>query len=147
MAALGMGITVFIYTITFLVSVGVFGNITTSNLIFPVIEISKELEIPGGFFERFDSIFFVIWIMAIFNTMCMALDSTVFALKSVFPVKKVKLIFILSPTIFFMAVFPASYYEVEKFGSFIGHFGMALVISTTILLTAALKIKGVNKNG
>jgi spore germination protein len=74
MAVYGMSMTVIVYVITFFLTVGVFGNITTSELIFPVIEISKELEIPGGFFERFDSIFFVVWIMAIFNTMCMALD-------------------------------------------------------------------------
>jgi hypothetical protein len=44
-------------------------------------------------------------------------------------------------------MFPASYYEIEEFGSFIGYFGMALVIVTVILLTVAFKIKGVKKNG
>ena len=147
MAVLGMGMTVLIYLITFVISIGVFGNITASNLIFPVIEIAKELEVPGGFFERFDSIFFVIWIMAIFNTMCMAFDVTVFSLKSVFPVRKIKLIFILAPIIFFLSMFPASYHEVEQFGSFISTYGVILVLTTVILLTVALKIKGVKKRG
>ncbi|MFA1819511.1 endospore germination permease [Virgibacillus oceani] len=147
MAAFGMGITVIIYMIIFIVSVGVFGNITSSNLIFPVIELAKEIEVPGGFFERFDSLFFVIWIMAIFNTMCMAFDATVFALKSVIHVKKMKLILILSPLIFFIGAFPEGYNEVEKFGSFISHYGLVLAIGTMFLLVVILKIKGVKKGG
>lgn len=145
MAVLGMAMTVVIYVITFMISVGVFGNITTANLIYPVIEIAKQLEVPGGFFERFDSIFYVIWIMAIFNVMCMAFDATLFALKSVFPVKKLKLIFILSPVIFFLAMLPASYHEVERFGNILSHFGLILAIATALLLAVALKIRGVKK--
>ncbi|GAB3800390.1 GerAB/ArcD/ProY family transporter [Virgibacillus kimchii] len=147
MAFFGMGLTVMIYIIVFIVTVGVFGNTAASNLFIPVIELAKEIKVPGGFFERFDSIFFVIWIMAIFNTMCMAFDATVFALKSVITVKKIKLILFLSPLVFFTGMFPESYIEVQQFGTFLSYYGLGLTVGTALVLTIIHKIKGVKKNG
>src|SRR5699024_5082240 len=62
---IGMCIPLVLYTFIFIACIAVFGNEVTRNLIFPTIELAKGAEVPGQFFERFESVFFTIWIMAI----------------------------------------------------------------------------------
>src|SRR5690625_8030978 len=61
-----MCIPVGLYLFIYVMCIAVFGNHVTENLIYPTIELAKAVDIPGEFFERFESIFFVVWIMAFF---------------------------------------------------------------------------------
>ncbi|WP_077324430.1 GerAB/ArcD/ProY family transporter [Virgibacillus siamensis] len=143
-AAIGMGVAVFMYMLLFIICIAVFGNHATANLLYPTVELAKEVEIPGGFFERFESVFFVIWIMAIFNTSAMALDVSVFALNSIFKNKpKRKIVFWLSPLILFIAQFPQDFTEVGKLGTLISYYGLGITLSVTILLFIVGKLRGV----
>nr|WP_245837266.1 endospore germination permease [Virgibacillus phasianinus] len=49
LTALGMCIPVVLYTILFIMCIGVFGNAATSNLLYPTIELAKEVQVPGDF--------------------------------------------------------------------------------------------------
>ncbi|MEC5425653.1 endospore germination permease [Virgibacillus sp. C22-A2] len=147
MAAIGMSMAVGLYLLFFIVCLGVFGNLSTANLIYPTIELAKEIEIPGGFFERFDSVFLTIWIMAIFNTTAMGLDVAVFALNSLFNVKKAKILFVLSPLVYFIGMFPKNFNEVVTLGAFVGYYSLIVTVIVTIVLLIISKIKGGKKNG
>lgn len=72
----------------YIICIGVFGNLTSSNTFFPVLEVTKSIEIPGGFFERLDPIFFVIWTMAVFITCLIALDISIMLFQLIFNQKK-----------------------------------------------------------
>ncbi|WP_130860327.1 GerAB/ArcD/ProY family transporter [Gracilibacillus phocaeensis] len=147
MAALGMCIPVGLYIIIFFVCIAVFGNAVTSNLLYPTVELAKVVEIPGGFFERFESIFFVIWIMAIFNTTAMALDVSVFALNSIFKnTMKLKLIFMLAPVAYIMAMLPQDVIAVDFLGGLIGNVLIILNLVVLILLPVVAKIRGVKQS-
>ncbi|GAA0331926.1 spore germination protein GerLB [Oceanobacillus oncorhynchi subsp. oncorhynchi] len=146
-AALGMCIPVGLYMMIFIMCIGVFGNAVTSNLLYPTIELAKVVEIPGGFFERFESVFFVIWIMAIFMTATMAMDIGVFALNAIFKnAEKLKIIFILTPIIYFAGMFPQDVMEVDLLGSIMSWLMLILNITVLILLTVVAKIRGVKRN-
>lgn len=41
----------------------------TKYIIFPMMELAKEIEIPGGFIERLESLLMTVWVMAIFLTL------------------------------------------------------------------------------
>eukprot|EP00130_Batrachochytrium_dendrobatidis_P008320 XP_006683195.1 hypothetical protein BATDEDRAFT_92963 [Batrachochytrium dendrobatidis JAM81] len=144
MAAIGMTFVVVLYTLLFIVCVGVMGNGATTNIIYPTIDLAKELEIPGGFFERFESVFFMIWVMAIFTTAVMALDVTVLALQSLFKkLKKQNIIFTIAPLVFFIGQIPKDYVEISTFTLFTTYYALILLFLVTLLFTIMSKIKGV----
>ncbi|WP_040983954.1 GerAB/ArcD/ProY family transporter [Oceanobacillus jeddahense] len=146
-AAIGMCIPVALYMIIFIMCISTFGNAVTSNLLYPTIELAKVVEIPGGFFERFESVFFVIWIMAIFITATMAMDIGVLALNSIFKkTNKIKIVFILAPLIYLTGMFPQDIVEVELLGTIMGWMMIILNLTVFVLLTVVAKIRGVKHN-
>ncbi|WP_088053183.1 GerAB/ArcD/ProY family transporter [Virgibacillus dakarensis] len=143
-AVIGMCIPVLLYILIFITSIGVFGNAVTSDLIFPTIELAKEVDIPGGFFERFESIFFVIWIMAIFNTTVMAIDVALLALSSIFKNKsKMKHVCILSPLVYVIAMYPEDLLDVSALGGYLSYFAISYTSIVTILLSVIAKVRKV----
>ena len=79
---LGVILIIFLYLFIFIFCIGVFGNEVTETIIYPTVELAKEIEVPGEFFERFESLFFTIWLMTIFNTSTMAYDVGLMAFRS-----------------------------------------------------------------
>src|SRR5699024_3754311 len=100
------------------------------------------------FFERFESIFFVVWIMAIFNTSALTFDSAVFAITSIFQkAPKVKDIFILSPLVYFAAMLPKDSVEVAAFSIFSSFSAGIYTIFVVIFIFVIDKIRGVKHVG
>ncbi|MBM7662974.1 spore germination protein [Bacillus mesophilus] len=144
MTILGIGIPIVLYLIIFAVAVGVFGNMATAQITYPTIEIAKEIQAPGGFLERFESIFFTVWIMTIFNTASMALDIVVHLLKSIFSIKKNTLIFILSPLVFLISITPENTNQIQMLGKVIAGIGLFYGVILAVLLYIVQRIKGVH---
>ncbi|WP_258871851.1 spore germination protein [Virgibacillus dokdonensis] len=140
-AVYGMTMVSIFYIFIYFMCIGVFGYAGTANVNYPIVEIAKEVEIPGGFFERFDSIFFVIWIMAVFNTVTMAFDSSLYALKSVFNLKKIHYILFLTPVLFFVAMIPKDVIDVREFGDFVSLYGLVITTLTAIVLFIIASVK------
>ncbi|WP_449442743.1 GerAB/ArcD/ProY family transporter [Ureibacillus acetophenoni] len=131
----------------FLTCIGVFANATTRNLFFPVFDLSRAVEIPGGFFERFDVILFVIWTMIIFVSTLFTMDLIVMIIMMVFKkAKKMNVIFTITPIIFLISMLPIDYIELTDIGSFLANWMLVLLILSTILLGITYKLKGGNQN-
>ncbi|WP_163583100.1 GerAB/ArcD/ProY family transporter [Gracilibacillus saliphilus] len=144
MAVLGMCIPVVLYLALFLSCIVVFGNSVTSNLQYPTIELAKIAEIPGGILERFESLFFVIWIMAIFNTTTMAFDIAVLAVNTIFKnMSKIKLIFIIAPIVYITSMSPQDFVQVSAFASIIGYSSVLYTVFVVILLHVIAKLRRV----
>jgi len=144
MAALGMCIPIGLYVLLFILTVGVFGNVVTTQLLYPVIELAKVVELPGEFFERFESIYFVIWIMTIFNTGAMALDVSVLTVHSIFKkAKKVKILISITPVIFTIAMLPQDVNEIDLFAVIISYSGLLYFLFVLLLLIILKKVRGV----
>ncbi|TCP20304.1 spore germination protein [Scopulibacillus darangshiensis] len=115
--AAGMIVPMVVYTLLYMTTIGVFSNIVTRNLVFPTIEMAKEVKIPGGIFERVETLFFTVWIMAIFSTVTLLFDASIMALNSIFKkVKKQTIIFILVPIVYLISMLPKSLIQLVKFG-------------------------------
>ncbi|CAI8963563.1 spore germination protein [Brevibacillus sp. IT-7CA2] len=141
---LGLSIPILLYMTIYMFVIGVFSADVATNLTYPTIELAKEVEIPGGFFERVESIFFTIWIMTIFNTSAMWLDITVLNLSSMFhKVHKTIWVLILSPMIYFVAMLPQNLVDFFTFADNITYFGMIVVYLCPILLLLIAVIRGV----
>lgn len=145
-ACYGIVIVGVLYLLVLFVSIGVISNMALQQILFPVIEVAKEVEVPGGFFERFESVYFTIWIMALFNTTALYYDVTVIALTSVFTkFTKVTVVISIAPIIFITGMLPQDFNGLTKMAEYLSYTGivMAFVIPTFLLLIAKLRrIKG-----
>jgi spore germination protein len=122
----------------------VFGHYAAANIVYPTIEIAKEVEVPGGFFERFESVFFMVWIMTIFNTTAMAYDICLIALGSVFKkVKKMTWILALSPIIYIIAMTSQDLLELDTMGQWVSYSIFVYSVFIPLLLLLILKLRGV----
>lgn len=147
MAAVGMGFVVILYILIYLTCIAVFGS-ATEVIRVPLIELAKAIEIPGGFFERLESVFYVIWIMAIITTTAMAFDIAVLAITLVFPKLNKRLVILgLTPLIFIISTLPKDYIETDKLGDLVSYYELVLILFVTILLWGMYLIKGVKKRG
>ena len=135
------------YIVIFIVCVGVFGNVTIDNLYYPVFELSKTVSIPGAFFERFDSILFIIWTIIVFTTSLLAFDIAVLLINLIFPkFNKQTIVFILSPVIFFLAMLPKNFIQINVIAKYLAYIEIGYVIFVIFLLGTMLLIKGVRAN-
>ncbi|WP_134699813.1 endospore germination permease [Ammoniphilus sp. YIM 78166] len=143
-AIIGVSIPLALYLLIYFMVIGVFATETTSQMIHPTIEMAKEVEVPGQFFERFESIFFTIWIMTLFNTAAMGLDLSVTCLRYVLPrVKKMNIIFALSPVTYLVGMLPENQLSVFKLGNFISYAGIGFAVLIPTLLLVIAKARGV----
>ncbi len=147
-AIYGVFIPLGLYLLLYLMAIGVFNADTTSTLVYPTVELAKEAEVPGGFLGRFESLFFTIWIMAIFNTTSLAYDVALLAVYSLFQkVKKITIIFTLTPIIYLIAMFPQDLTEVDKLSKYmdVSIAGLLIFLPSVLLLLAKVRgIKGID---
>lgn len=148
MAILGTMIPVILFFLFYFVSIGVFGNDVTKNLLYASIELGKTVNVPGGVFERFESIFFIIWMMAVFNLTTMIVDLAVMTLQSIFKnTKKIHLLFILSPIIFLISMVPQNIVESAEMGKWVTYSLFFYPLILTFILYTVSKIRGVKAGG
>lgn len=141
-AIIGMSISTFFYIFIFIISIGVFGNIVTSNLMYPTLDLAKRVDLPGAIFERIDAFVYTIWIMAIFNTVTIFLDVAALLLTSIFKkAKKQILLFMLAPIIFFIGMFPREIYQLNEMMSVIGNIGILITLVVLLCFYIMIKIK------
>lgn len=144
----GIAIPVLFYLIIFIFGLGIFSHAGIVNIMYPAIEIAKEVKIPGEFFERFESVFFVIWIMTIFNTTSMAMDVSLICLTSLFAkLSKRTVILILSPLVYLVGMFPKDQVEFSSMGSIISYSGIVFAVIMPTVLLILSKARGVADNG
>ncbi|WP_274364393.1 GerAB/ArcD/ProY family transporter [Paenibacillus thermotolerans] len=146
-AIIGVAASTILYLIIYLFAIGVFTSVATKQIMFPTVELAKEVQIPGEFFERFESIFFIVWIMTIFNTTCMGMDIAVTLVNSLKgSMKRDTAIYILSPIIFFIAMTPRDLDELFTFSSIVSYLGLAISVSVPTVMLLLSFIKEGKKN-
>ncbi|MGG1519389.1 endospore germination permease [Paenibacillus oryzisoli] len=143
-ALIGVAMPVILYLAVYVIGVGVFTHYALREIGYPAVELAKEIEIPGEFFERFESIFFAIWMMTIFNTSSMAVDLAVYNLSHLFPkASRKSLAFTLSPFIYFIGMLPRNVTEFAKVGAYVSYLGLLIGILLPSLLFVLAKLRGV----
>lgn len=143
---IGVGIPIILYVIIFITVIGVFGQAATSNLFYPMIELAKRAEIPGQIFQRLEAIFFTIWTMAIFNTSALMLDIATLTFSYIFTkIRKIYILLILSPTIFFLSMLPHNVSQVESFSKITSMIVIPFTTGVILILLIISKIRRVKK--
>ncbi|MFC5464289.1 GerAB/ArcD/ProY family transporter [Lederbergia graminis] len=148
LAMIGMVIPVGLYILVYSICLLVFGHTATSHLLYPTLDLAKRIELPGGILERVEAVFFVIWTMSVFTTAVMSFDIAILALNSIFKrIKKMQLIFILSPLCYYIGLIPKNTIQLNVFGNILGTYMISFVFIITISLSIIAKIRRVKSNG
>ncbi|HDR7792943.1 TPA: endospore germination permease [Bacillus luti] len=139
-------VTVLSYILIYVTCISVFTYMTTRGLTYPTIELGKEIEIGGGFLERFDAIFFTTWIITIYNTTAMYYDVASLLFCAMFPkVKKQIFIFVSAPIIFMVNMLPGNLDTLSNYGTYLAWIDMGLIVLVPLLVFIVYKIK--RRNG
>lgn len=139
---------ILLYVLIFIFCIGVFGTSVTQQIVYPTVELARQVEVPGEFFERFESIFFTVWIMTIFNTSFMALDVAMLAFYSLFKKgKKIHYICVLCPIVYLVAMFSPDIASFIQYTTVVSIFGLIVGIAMPIVLLLIAKMRGVKANG
>lgn len=147
-AIIGTSIPLLYYLVSYFFVIGVFGDATTTTILYPGVEIAKEVEVPGGFFERFESLSYTVWIMTLFNTTVMLVDIGVICLQRVFKRKqKQGIIFGLAPIIYLCGMFPKNIDQFGKYGDLISYYGLVIEFFFPPLLFLIAKIRRLKGSG
>ncbi|PFJ06931.1 spore gernimation protein GerLB [Bacillus cereus] len=139
-------VNVLSYILIYLTCISVFTYMTTRGLTYPTIELGKEIEIGGGFLERFDAIFFTTWIITIYNTTAMYYDVASLLFCAMFPgVKKHIFIFVSAPIIFMLNMIPSNLDNLLNYGTYLAWVDMGFVVVAPLLVLIVYKMK--RRNG
>lgn len=117
-----------------IISFGIFSVATTEVLTFPTVELVKEIEIPGGVFERVEALMITIWMMSIFNTMSVAHFLATKIMRETLDIKKHSRMLPSWITLvtLIIAFIPRSITEAFLFGAIIGYAAIGLIIIALI---------------
>jgi len=145
---IGIGLITLLYLFIYVFCIGVFSNEVTQNIIYPTVELAREVQVPGQFFERFESIFFTVWLMTIFNTATMAYDIALMSFRWIFRKgKKIVYLSILSPIILLTAMTPPTLVDSIRLGTQISYAGVFFSLALPIILLLIAKVRGVKGDG
>ncbi|MEH6939353.1 GerAB/ArcD/ProY family transporter [Bacillus sp. JJ664] len=134
-AIFGIGIPLVFYTITVISVVGSFSVSGVVSQTWPVLTFVRSYEITGLFFERFDSILLVIWIMQIFATFIVSFFAAAIGMAQIFNKKSFHpFLFIIIPFIYLIAMIPEDINGVFKMGGLLGNFSFYTFGALTIVL-------------
>lgn len=146
-AASGMIFPVVLYLLIYLSCIAVFSQEGVTQIVYPTIELAKEITIPGQFFERFESLFFIIWNMAIFNTGCLAMDGAVNMLQSMYrSLRKITWLCILGPPVYLISMLGQSVTEFTVMGTINALLGIMGAVLIPLLLLGIASLRGVKTN-
>jgi spore germination protein len=146
MTMVGIAIPMVMYVITLFLIVGIFTHDQVKTMIFPTMELAKVVEFPGLFFERFESLFIIIWIMTIFNTISMSYYLVTLGLSQIIRINRRIWVFSLIPIFYIASLVPLNLNAAFAAGEWISYAGIILAAGIPVLLLLLAKMRGVKKN-
>lgn len=149
MLNVGIGFVGVLYITITLLSFMVMGFLSTETITFPLVALSKEVEIIEGVVERIEPFMIAVWIMSIFNTMAIIhFLATKIVKDEFFKQGRYSSIAIwLAGFAFVITFIPNSVQEAFLLGNYVSYFGLGLTCFALVLgyLFVFLKKKGKNQ--
>lgn len=140
-----MVIIVFGYVITFLSSLTVFGKDEIVHLLWPTLEVVKEIRIPGGIFERVESAVIVVWMVAVFMTLTTLLGVSVQLIISALRLKehyRIWIALLCAAAMYVSGILPTTIDQLFLWSYWVELFGVGIAAALPILLLLIIKIRG-----
>lgn len=135
----GITIPIILFSALVIVSVGVFGIDSNALSMYPTLEMTKYIEFPGAFAERFDIFFMVFWIIGSFITLsCFYYMATLSITRWLGLINYKPFVIVLFPIIIFIGLLPQNAYQIGQFLKYVGFIGIAINITIVLLLLISI---------
>ncbi len=142
-AFLGISIPIIIYTILSIECIGVFSVDTLKYQVYPVLELTKSIEFPGAFAERFDIFFAASWVMVAFTSIIVFYYLAVYNVTRLVGMRNYRpFAYLLLPVVYFLALIPQDIFQVEVMGKIVSYWGGGIVVGIPTLLFIIALIRG-----
>ncbi len=142
---IGIGIVILLYIATVIIGIGVFSVEGLKYTIYPTLELAKAIVFPGAFAERFDILFAISWITAVFTSLALAYYSAMFSITRLIGLKSYKpFSYILMPFLYLTTLAPSSINSVMSLNTWNSYFQLIVIviIPISLLLIAFIRGKG-----
>lgn len=141
----GMGLVILLYTLVVIVAIGTLTVEEVKTLTWPMMSVAKDIELPGGFFERFESLFSVVWVISMYTTFVLYQYAASLGFSQYFRKKRRTFLYASLPVVYLVAMFPVDLNSLFKLGNFLGQtaLNIAVVIPLCYWLIAKLRRKGI----
>ncbi|MTI66422.1 MAG: spore gernimation protein [Firmicutes bacterium] len=140
---IGISIPLLFYLTSSIIGIGVLTIEESINVTYPLMAIVSEFEFPGGFIERFEVFFSIIWVLALYTSFVVSYYCASFGLSKTFKKDINFFIYALLPIIYIIGIFPENLDIVFKLGDLFADFGLFVAGLMPILLLLIIYIKGV----
>ncbi|MGD6830894.1 GerAB/ArcD/ProY family transporter [Sutcliffiella halmapala] len=139
---IGVLLPMVFYLITVIIVIGALSVDGVSTLAWPTISLINSFEFQGIFFERFDSLFLIIWILQIFATISITLFAASLGMSQLFG-KDIKFFLLaLLPIIFVLSMLPKDIHQIFSLGDQLGNAAIVLFGILPILLLGISFVRG-----
>lgn len=140
---LSIGIVTLIYFIFFVLTIGILSVAEIKNITFPTIEMAKSIEFQGFFFERFEILFLIGWIITTFTTVAAYYFASVLGFCRTFHIKKGKYAtYGLGIIILVVATIPPGVIELFEYMEYMNYLSYVAIIGIPALLLCVSLFKG-----
>jgi spore germination protein len=141
-ALAAIGATVILYTVVTVLSIAVLGRTEVTLVEYPTLAIIKNIEVPGAFIERLDSIMMMVWIPFAVTTIVMFHYCASLIGSQMLGLQEHRVIaLLLFPVVFLIAVLPRNVLEVDEWSKWASLLGVSLITIVPILLVSVYKWK------
>lgn len=140
--AIGIGFVILVYGLITVAGVGVLSERELEQLMWPTLAIAKNIRFPGFIFERIESGFLAIWVVAVFTTLANFLTSAVHLVSEYTGIQHRQKVWVSLPLVvivYVVALWPSDVFTTFQFGEKVQLFGfLASIIIPVVLLLMAL---------
>ncbi len=131
-----------IFLLVFIGSLAIFGEVELTYRLYPTLDISRSIQIPGGFIERFEAVVLTLWLLSVFLTVTSLYYFSLLTLAITFKLKEPRcLTYFYPPIILFFALFPDNFSSVIEMDIMLKYFSLFLAFGLFFLFFISI-IKG-----
>lgn len=144
-ALTGISLVIPLYTLVVLTAIATLTADEVKTLTWPTMSVAKNIELPGGFFERFESLFTVLWVISMYTAFVLYQYTASLGFGQIFKKKHRTFTYACLPMIYIVARFPADLDSLFKYGDFLVVLALFLigVMPPCLWITAKLRRKGI----
>ncbi|MFB5660395.1 endospore germination permease [Alteribacillus sp. HJP-4] len=141
--AIGIGVVTFSNIITLFIAVGIFNFAAVQNIVYPTIELAKDIAIPGAFIERIEAFYMTVWVLAIFSAVSSTHYVVSLGMSQLFNGKQKLWAIWPLPLFFLIAMAPENIDEYFRWKTVLSYVGTTFLIGVPVLYILIAKIRKV----
>ncbi|RNB90420.1 hypothetical protein EDM56_07875 [Brevibacillus fluminis] len=130
----GLTISIVLYVLNGAILVGVLTEREVMTLTWPLMEFTRSIEFPGGFFENFEILFFIIWLIRFFSTFALAYYFGCLGISQLFNLRIEYIVLAMIPLIFWIGISGKDIDAVFAFAENLGYYGIIVSGIVPVLL-------------